>query len=167
MNFSFDFSASKKSDEKFSSRFHEYAENILKNLGFKSAAMSIILVRDKKMAELNWKLMKHKGTTDVLSFSYLEEKGKVKLTPQILAANPPAFLGEIIICLDVAQRNAKEYKTSFEYECALYICHGILHCLGYDDQTKKGLNEMQKLQTKILNKIFKSSVIGRQSSVCA
>ena len=150
MNFLIDLAASKKTDAKFLSQFQKYAKAILKELGFKSAALSVLLVRDEEMAELNQKLMKHKGTTDVLSFSYLEKKGKVKLTPKILAANPPVFLGEVIICLDTALRNAKEYKTSFEYEGALYLCHGILHCLGYDDQTRKGFLEMQKKQNKIL-----------------
>ena len=165
MKFLVDLSAPKKSDEKLFLRFRKHAEAILKSLSFKSAAISVMLVRDKKMAALNQKLMKHKGTTDVLSFSYLEKKGKVKLTPKILAANPPAFLGEIIICLDVAKRNAKEYQTTFEYESALYLCHGILHCLGYEDKTKKGFREMQRLQMKILNKLFKSSVVSRQSVV--
>ncbi len=165
MSFLIDLSAGKKSDEKLFSQFQKYAQAVLKALRFKSAGLSVILVRDKKMAELNWKLMKHKGTTDVLSFSYIEEKGKVKLSPKVLNANPPLFLGEIIICLDVAKRNAKEYGTGFEYESALYLCHGILHCLGYEDETKKGFNEMQSLQVKILNKIFKSSVGGRQSVV--
>lgn len=165
MKYLIDLSAFKKSDEKHFSAFRKYAAAILKSLSFKSAAISVILVRDKKMAELNWKLMKHKGTTDVLSFSYLEKKGKVKLTSKVLAANPPTFLGEIIICLDTAKRNGKEYKTSFEYESALYLCHGILHCLGYEDETKKGFLEMQRLQMKILNKIFKSVVVSRQSLV--
>jgi len=154
MSFLIDLSALKKSDEKFLPSFQKYAQAILKALKFKSAGLSVIIVRDKKMAELNQKLMKHKGTTDVLSFSYIEKKGKVKLSSKILNSNPPLFLGEIIICLDVAARNAKEYGTSFEYESALYLCHGILHCLGYEDETKKGFNEMQKKQEKILAGIY-------------
>jgi len=165
MKFSIDLSAVKKSDEIFFPQFQKYAQAILKELKFKSAGLSVMLVRDKKMAELNQKLMKHRGTTDVISFSYLEKKGKVRLTPKILNSNPPVFLGEMIICLDVAKRNAKEYKTSFEYESALYLCHGILHCLGYEDETKKGFNEMQSFQIKILNKIFKSAVASRLSLV--
>ncbi len=153
MKFLIDLSALKKSDEKFFLQFRKYAETTLGALAFESAALSVMLVRDKKMAELNQKLMKHRGTTDVLSFSYLEKKGKVKLSPKILAGNPPAFLGEIIICLDTAKRNGKEYKTSFEYESALYLCHGILHCLGYDDKTKKGFNEMQSKQNHILKRL--------------
>lgn len=149
-----DLSADKKADERFFPAFEKYARHILKQLRFRSAALSVLIVRDKKMATLNQKLMKHKGTTDVLSFSYLEKKGKVKLTPKIRNANPPVFLGEVIICLDVAKRNATEYETSFEYETVLYLCHGVLHCLGYDDHTTKGFAEMQKLQEKILSKIF-------------
>lgn len=165
MSFLIDLSADKKSDEKLIPQFQKYAQAILKLLKFKSAGLSVILVRDKKMAELNQKLMKHKGTTDVLSFSYIEKKGKVKLSSTVLNSNPPLFLGEIIICLDVAERNAQEYGTSFEYESALYLCHGILHCLGYEDETKKGFKEMQGSQIKILNKIFKSSVVSRRSLV--
>ncbi len=148
--YSIDITTSKKTDEKLFPSFRKQARLILKALGFKTAAVSVMLVYDKKMAALNHKLMKHRGTTDVLSFSYLEEKGKVKLTPKILAANPPAFLGEVIICLDAARRNAKACKTSFEYECALYLCHGILHCLGFNDHTQKGFLEMQTHQNKIL-----------------
>jgi len=165
MKFSIDLSAAKKSDEKLIPQFQKNAQAILKILGFKSAALSVLLVRDKEMAGLNQKLMKHKGTTDVLSFSYIEKKGKVKLSSKVLNSNPPLFLGEIIVCLDVAERNAKEYGTSFEYECALYLCHGILHCLGYEDETKKGFNEMQSCQIKILNKIFKSLGVSRRSLV--
>lgn len=153
MKFLIDLSAAKKADEKSFPIFRKYAQKILLELGFQSAALSVLLVRDKKMAELNWKLMKHRGTTDVLSFSYLEKKGKVKLTPQILSSNPPAFLGEIIICLDTAKRNAKEYDVSSQYECALYLCHGILHCLGYEDETKKGFDDMQKKQSRILKRL--------------
>lgn len=158
MKFSIDFSAQKNFDEKYFSVFEKYISMILKQLRFKSAALSVMLVRDKKMAALNWKLMRHRGTTDVLSFSYLEKKGKVRLTPRILYAEPPVFLGEVILCLDIAKRNAKEYKTSFEYECVLYLCHGILHCLGYEDRSPKGFREMQALQNKILRKIFLSPV---------
>src|SRR5687768_4493234 len=94
-SFVIDLSAAKKSDKKESRTIQKAARQILKQLKFKSAALSILLVRDKQMVKLNWELMKHKGTTDVLSFSYLEKKGKVKLRSQVLAANPPAFLGEI------------------------------------------------------------------------
>ncbi len=145
-----DLSSHKKSDEKLFPQFRKYAEAVLKALNFKSAGLSVILVRDKKMAELNQKLMKHKGTTDVLSFSYIEKKGKVKLSSKVLNSNPPLFLGEIIICLDVAERNAQEYGTSFEYESALYLCHGILHCLGYNDINRKDHAEMHKKQNQIL-----------------
>ncbi|HRK61890.1 MAG TPA: rRNA maturation RNase YbeY [Candidatus Omnitrophota bacterium] len=165
MKFSVDLSAAKKTDEKFFPQFQKNAQAILKALKFESAGLSVILVRDKKMAALNQKLMKHKGTTDVLSFSYIEKKGRVRLSAKVLNSNPPLFLGEIIICLDVAERNAQEYGTSFEYESALYLCHGILHCLGYEDETKKGFNEMQSYQMKILNKIFKSSAVSCQSLV--
>lgn len=124
-HFLIDFSADKKSDQKYFHTFQITAVSIFKQLGFQSAAASILLVRDKKMAELNWKLMRHRGTTDVLSFSYLEKKGKVRLSPKICSANPPAFLGEEIVCLHTARRNAAEYDVSFEKECALYLCHGI------------------------------------------
>jgi probable rRNA maturation factor len=155
-----DITASRRSDVRFFPLFQKSARGILRALGFKSAAFSVILVRDRRMAALNQKLLRHEGTTDVLSFSYLEKKGKVKLVPKLLSANPPAFLGEVIICLDTAKRNAKEYKTGFEYECALYLCHGILHCLGYDDTTQKGFNEMKKLQEKILKSIFRTRGSG-------
>lgn len=152
-NFCIDFSTDKKPDKKHFPFFKKSATLILHELRFDSAALSVMIVRDKKMAELNQRQMGHRGTTDVLSFSYLEKRGKVRLTQKVLSANPPTFLGEIVICLDEAMRNAKEYQKTFKYECALYLCHGILHCLGYEDKTKEGFLEMQKRQEKLLNKL--------------
>ena len=59
----------------------------------------------------------------------------------------------MIISLDTTLRQAKEYGNGFLYELAFYICHGMLHLMGYDDKTPADAKRMWDKQTKILRKI--------------
>jgi probable rRNA maturation factor len=58
--------------------------------------------------------------------------------------------GDIIISTDVAIKNAKAYKTPLGHEIVLYVIHGILHLLGYDDHNRKVKHKMQKKEQEIL-----------------
>jgi probable rRNA maturation factor len=49
--------------------------------------------------------------------------------------DPQAVLGEIVICPEVAASQASEYKTHYKKELLRYLIHGLLHIMGYDDQT--------------------------------
>ncbi len=122
------------------------AQKILKALGWKKAALSIWLVNDRKMSRLNWRYMRHKGPTDILSFSQLE--GKSLPTQEQIP-----FLGDLIISLDTTARQAKEYGNNFFYEFSFYLCHGILHLMGWQDNTAKAAKRMERKQTVILKKI--------------
>ena len=73
--------------------------------------------------------------TDVLSFPS-DEEGE---------------LGDIIISIDRAKDQAKEYGHSLKRELSFLLCHGILHCLGFDHQTKDEEEVMFSLQEKILD----------------
>lgn len=73
--------------------------------------------------------------TDVLSFPS-DEEGE---------------LGDIIISIDRAKEQAKEYGHSLKRELSFLLCHGILHCLGFDHQTKDEEEVMFSLQEKILD----------------
>ena len=101
--------------------------------------LSIALVDDETMAGLNRKFRKKNKTTDVLTFpaddSYNEPSAK---------GRP---LGDIVISVDQARRQALDEKHSLATELRYLILHGILHALGYDHETDKG--EMNALEEQV------------------
>jgi len=107
------------------------AEKTLKILRIKIPEISIVLVSETKIKELNRKYRKINRVTDVLAFDY----------------------GEIIICLPQAKRQAKQLGHSLKKELAILLIHGILHLAGYNDETKKDFNKMLKKQEEIWEKV--------------
>lgn len=59
------------------------------------------------------------------------------------------FLGDIIISVDAARRQARDFKTTKKKELVLYLIHGLLHLLGYDDETPKEAEKMKRRQEEI------------------
>lgn len=112
------------------------ARKILKSLGLKGASLSILLVNDRAIRRLNRRYLGHDRATDVIAF------------PQ-----KKPFLGDIVISLETTKRQAKEYGNSFDYELCFYLCHGVLHLMGFEDKTKKQSEKMLRKQEKILRKI--------------
>lgn len=64
--------------------------------------------------------------------------------------NPGQILGDIVVSLDRARAQAKEFNTALKKELALYVIHGVLHLAGHRDGSKK----MERLQQKILKGFF-------------
>jgi len=87
------------------------------------AELSIALVGDKEMRPLNAKYRKKNQTTDVLSF-FVEEQPK----------SGAVLLGDVVISIEQARRQARERKKTLKSEMATLLIHGILHLLGYDHE---------------------------------
>jgi len=60
------------------------------------------------------------------------------------------FLGDIVISVDAAKRQAGYFNSTFERELKLYLVHGVLHLLGYDDETRAASRKMWKRQNEFL-----------------
>ena len=105
----------------------------------KTHRLSFAYVSPARMKKLNAQYRKKNKVTDVLSFA---EEGKV--------IGPESVLGEIIICPVRAQKQAKEFKQSFEREILKLTLHGYLHLLGYDHETDEEAQEMERWENKIL-----------------
>ena len=99
------------------------AEKILKALNLPQAELSITLVSDKQIRELNRQYRKLDRPTDVLAFSMREGSFK-ELNPFLL--------GDVIISLETALRQANTLSRSFQQEFNQLLVHGMLHLLGYD-----------------------------------
>ena len=125
------------------SRVQKLTGNILKHLSVSAAELDILLVSDSTIRKINRKLLKHDWTTDVISIG---EKGTVPKR----GLSPKLIQGNLVISLDTTARQAKEYGNDFFYELMFYICHGILHILGWQDSTAAQRKKMWKKQEQIL-----------------
>jgi probable rRNA maturation factor len=101
--------------------------------------VSIAIVDDEAMRNLNRKFRRKNKTTDVLTFPADESD-----------ADPNAHgrpLGDIVISIDQARRQAAEQRHSLATEIRYLILHGTLHALGYDHETDDG--EMDALEVEV------------------
>ena len=94
--------------------------------------ISVAIVGDAKIKNLNKKYRRKNSVTDVLAFDY----------------------GEIFICLPQAKRQAKKLSHSLKNELATLLIHGILHLAGYEDKATKDRERMTKMQENIWRKII-------------
>lgn len=111
------------------------------------AILSVTLVDNKFIHELNREYRNVDRPTDVISFAFLDgdEQRDEKLHGQ-----GPVPLGDIYISVEKAQEQAKEYGHPLERELSFLFVHGLLHLLGYDHMTKEDEVVMFKLQDEIL-----------------
>ncbi|MGD9679922.1 MAG: rRNA maturation RNase YbeY [Candidatus Obscuribacterales bacterium] len=102
---------------------------------------SLVFVSDSKIRELNRQWRQKDSATDVLSFPIDLEPPDEPL---------PYEVGEIIVSLDRALEQSREYGHSFERELAFLITHGVLHVLGFDHEQKEDEIEMFGRQSRVL-----------------
>jgi probable rRNA maturation factor len=105
--------------------------------------VSIVLIGDKKIRFLNKKYRKKDKITDVLSFRE-EDSGFFK---------EKDFLGEIFIDCQQIKRQAKKNKNTYKKELIFIMVHGLLHLIGYNDETEKEVKKMIDLGQKFIDLI--------------
>ena len=114
------------------------------------ADLSILLVDEEAMTELHVKWMNEPGPTDVLSFPMDELRPGGGARGDGDGTLDPALLGDVVLCPQVAAKQAIEAGHSAEAELELLTTHGILHLLGYDHAEPEEHKEMFGLQAKLL-----------------
>jgi probable rRNA maturation factor len=123
-------------------RWQTFATRAASVVPGRAASVTIAFVSDRAMSELN-RLWRHKrGTTDVLSFPAEQDEFE-KLEG--------ASLGDVVISVQQAARQAKENGLSFDQEMAQLILHGLLHLSGLDHSTDNG--EMDRLELRLRKKL--------------
>jgi probable rRNA maturation factor len=110
---------------------------VLQAAGITSCEISLTVVDNAQMHELNRRHLQHDYPTDVLSF-LLERKGN-------------RLEGEIIASADYAAEEAQRYGWPMEDELLLYAVHGALHLVGYDDTTPEAAAKMRRQEHEILD----------------
>jgi probable rRNA maturation factor len=105
---------------------------MLRHLDLVDVELSIALVNDASMRELNKSYRGKNRPTDVLAFAMHEDDGS-----PLDAAVTRSMLGDIVISIDTARRQATAQKRSLLDEMTMLLAHGLLHLLGYDHDTKR------------------------------
>lgn len=113
-----------------------------------SAEVSILLTDDETVHELNLRYRGFDKPTDVLSFSQRDSLPDAPRPPKLPGVQDP--LGDVIISVDTAERQAAAHGVSLADELALLTVHGILHLLGYEDDTDDGAESMRVREREIL-----------------
>lgn len=98
--------------------------------------LTVAFVSSLEIKKLNKKFLKKDKTTDILSFSSIEENS----------------LGELVLCVEKIKQQAKEHELSFKGEISYLLLHGLLHLLGYHHE-KGGTSakKMYQIQDEIFN----------------
>ncbi len=110
----------------------------------KPAELSILLADDATVRELNRSYRGADAPTDVLSFA--QSEGEPFARPDSTAPH----LGDVVISIDTARRQADEYKLTLGDEVAHLLVHGILHLLGYDHEQPEDAAAMRLQEYEIL-----------------
>lgn len=112
---------------------------VLTAAGIRSGEISIAVVTDQRIHELNRQYLEHDYPTDVLSF--------------ILEQDPAAgrLDGEVIVSAEYAAREAERFGWTVDDELLLYVIHGCLHLAGHDDQTPEGRAAMRAAEAQHLS----------------
>ena len=104
----------------------------------KSGEITLCFVNDARTKELNLRYLKRNKPTDVIAFDISEPQDKKNI------------FADIAVSSERAIDNARAFKTSPDFELYLYVIHGVLHILGYDDKSKKDKLAMRKREKEIM-----------------
>ncbi|GAB4526788.1 MAG: rRNA maturation RNase YbeY [Pleurocapsa sp.] len=110
--------------------------------------LSLRLTGDKEIQDLNRQYRQQDRATDVLAFAATEVD-----VPQLLDWDEPLYLGDIIISLDTAAKQAQMQGHSLEVELAWLASHGLLHLLGWDHPDDDSLAKMLNKQANMLKSV--------------
>jgi probable rRNA maturation factor len=123
--------------------------------GVKAVSISLTLCGKRKIQSLNQEFREKNYATDVLSFPIYENLRPDKL---VKTKNLPELeLGDLIICKEIARKQAKEFQITYEQEIIHLAVHGFLHLLGFDHEISKIEEQvMEKYENDLVKKIYKA-----------
>lgn len=108
--------------------------------------ISVLVTGDEEIRRLNKTYLNADRPTDVLAFSMIEGE-------EVRSGGGERILGDVVISVDTAMRQAQEYGNTLHGEIALLIVHGVLHLLGYDDQDEESSAVMRRKEAEALLKL--------------
>ena len=123
-------------------RWQAFVVKAIRVLPSETAGVTVAFVSDRAMSKLNRLWRRKRGTTDVLSFPAVQDE---------FEKMEGSSLGDVVISVEQASRQAKENNLSLDQEIAQLILHGLIHLCGYDHSTDDG--EMDQLEITLRRKL--------------
>lgn len=114
------------------------------------------LVGLPEITRVNERFLRHAGPTDVITFDHSAGQAA------------EAVYGEIFLCVDMAVRQARRYRASWQAELVRYVVHGLLHLSGYDDRHPREQRRMKAQEDRLCRALagrFPLSKLGIDSTV--
>ena len=148
----------------------QITEALLTDLKIKEAELGINLVATREMTLINETFLKHKGSTDVITFDYADKADGPLPADGAHGVTCPTLHGELFVCVDDAIEQTKQFKTDWQSEIVRYVIHGVLHLLGHDDHRIAGRRKMKREENRLLRllaKKFSLAQIGGGSKLRA
>ena len=112
------------------------AAAVLRDAGIADGSLSIAVVDDPTIHALNQRYLAHDYPTDVLSFALAKDDNRLE--------------GEVVVSAETAVRAAQDFGWSADDELLLYVVHGTLHLVGYDDATDELRTQMRAAERRYL-----------------
>ncbi len=103
--------------------------------------LGVYVVDAGQMTELNETFLRHRGSTDVITFDYTEGAGGEELA------------GEIFVCLPEAEKQARRFRVHWQAELVRYVVHGVLHLCGHDDRRRAERARMKREENRLLKSL--------------
>ena len=131
-------------------RVEAIARGVLAAERVRAFQLSLAFVDERTMAALNWRHLRHRGPTDIISF-------ELPATPGMPRS------GDVYISPDVARRNAAAHGTGVREEIARLVVHGTLHVLGWEHPEDAGRDRspMWRRQERLLGRLYGQKPGGR------
>ncbi len=124
-------------------RLRARARAFLAELALEDVELSVLLTTEAGIQELNRSWRRKDRPTDVLSFPAGEPPP---------GAIGPRHLGDVILSLDTARRQARAHHRTLDQELDLYLAHGLLHLLGHDHHRRPDARRMAALEARLLGR---------------
>ncbi len=121
------------------------AEAVLRGEGLELANLSLVVVDDRRIHELNRDFLGHDYPTDCISFVF---------------DPPPSLEGEVVVSIDTADAQGPQHGWSRDDELLLYVIHGTLHLVGYDDLEPEAARVMRQREAHYLELLGRRPAVG-------
>jgi probable rRNA maturation factor len=125
--------------------------------------LTVNMLASPEMTRLNEAFLRHKGSTDVITFDYADRVGQAsRLSQQGVTGKEgvgkrdacPALLhGEVFVCIDEAESQSRRFGTTWQCELVRYAVHGVLHLLGHDDLHAAARRTMKKAEDALVRRL--------------
>lgn len=124
---------------------NKVTKDLVRILGYSDEKVNIVILDNESISALNKKYLDKKGPTDVLAFSMKEGKEDFVTNNEVL--------GDIAVSAEMAKQRSNELEVDFQKELLLYIIHGVLHLIGYEDNKPSSKSKMKEKEKELLSQL--------------